>query len=199
MSSAFTNAEELTRELTYGLNAQALTASKTVASDRRTTRLRTLFSTNSETRMQDSQQVKTCVSDINAKSRTLTEVKPGRLRIALTIRIYTQPQQGFGRLALGPYAAAIDVQGLPGDESRVVAGQKGDCADQIIGNFHPLDRLHLSDRCKFFIHGLEAWPRRPDQSSRRAGQAGCDRVYGDPVRCQIAGKRARESDDAALA
>jgi hypothetical protein len=74
--------------------------------------------------MQVSQQVETCVSDINAQSRTLTEVKPGRLRIALTIRIYTQPQHGFGRLALGPYASAIDVQRLASDESRIIAGQK---------------------------------------------------------------------------
>ena len=42
------------REPTYGLNAQALTASKTVASDRRTARLRTVLSINAATRIASS-------------------------------------------------------------------------------------------------------------------------------------------------
>src|SRR5262249_15021721 len=91
---------------------------------------------------------------------------------------------------LGPHPPSIDIEGLPGHERGIVAGEEGQRADQIVGYFHALDRLHLCDRGKFLVHRLEAgaWFARECAGRTREPWRNC--VDGDAVGSEIGSEHA---------
>src|SRR5580704_877718 len=99
---------------------------------------------------------------------------------------------------LRPYPPAVHIQRLAGHERRVVAGEKRQCADQILRHLDALDRLQAGDGAEFVVHGGKTRARLAHQRARRAGQSRRDRVDGDAVGGDVAGEAAGEADDAAL-
>src|SRR5262249_30457911 len=79
------------------------------------------------------------------------------------------------------------------------AGEEGQRADQIVGYFHGVDRLHLCDRGKFLVHRLEAgaWFARECAGRTREPWRNC--VDGDAVGSEIGRERACKANYPTLA
>src|SRR5438094_9757161 len=89
--------------------------------------------------------------------------------------------------------AAVNVDGLAGDEARRRARQVGDRLDDVLGPAAPPDGLPADDLFEQLAGGVLL------PGALGLDEAGGHAVDGDAVRAGLAGQRAREAHDAGLA
>src|SRR4051794_24348425 len=87
------------------------------------------------------------------------------------------------------HPAAVHQQRLPADEARVVAGEEGDGAGDVLDLAAALDRLSLEHLApQALLVGVDL--------GRRGGEgAGRDRVGANALGAALSRERAREADD----